>query len=183
MVIPNMKMFLKVLGHEDYDRYILCTQMSLECFMKYNMDIFCHYDLDVDVCGFTAHSVATGCKRCEDNYNMLSSDKEHDSTCTYYNNICPHYSALGKTRDDKAMEKEYLEGAVVQMYKNALTRAENGDGCVNIRPPMMNYCSQRRRHDSFLLCEFNNPVNNEIFSVWLSKVEVVNVSINICNYM
>ena len=81
-VIPTMKMFLKVLSHEDYDRYNLCTQMSLECFMKYKLDIFCHYDLDVDICGFTAHSLATGCSRCEDNYNMLSSDKDHDSNCT-----------------------------------------------------------------------------------------------------
>jgi hypothetical protein len=90
MVIPSIKSFLKVLHFEDYDRYIVSTLMSLECFMKYNMDIFCHYDLDVDVCGFTAHSLASGCGRCEDNYNMMSSDKYHDSNCAYYNKI-QHY--------------------------------------------------------------------------------------------
>ncbi len=120
--------------------------------------------------------VAAGVK--EDNYDMLSSDKDHDSKCTYYNKICPNYSSLGKCRDQKAMEKEYLEAAVVNMYKAVLSKAANGDGCVMIRPPTMTYRSQRRRQDSFMMCDFTNPLNNELFSVWLSKVEVVNVSID-----
>ncbi len=64
------------------------------------------------------------------------------------------------------------------MYKAVLSKAANGDGCVMIRPLTMTYRSQQRRQDSFMLCNFTNPLNNELFSVWLSIVEVVNVSID-----
>jgi hypothetical protein len=49
------EIILKVIGQEEHDRFTLCTLMSLDCFMKFNLDIFCHYDLDTDICGFTAH--------------------------------------------------------------------------------------------------------------------------------
>jgi hypothetical protein len=95
--------------------------------MKYNLDIFCYYDLDVDVCRYTAHSLASGCSRCGDNYNVLSSDKIHEKTCLYYNKIVPNNSVVVQVRDDKAMEKELLEGSVVHMYKTVIACAENGE--------------------------------------------------------
>lgn len=176
MIIPGMKTFLKVLGQEEHDRFILCLLMSLDCFMKFNLDIFCHYDLDVDICGFTAHSLASGCKRCEDNYNMLDSDKHHASDCSYYTKIQPYSHEVQKVRDEKATEKELLEGAVINMYQTIIRHAEEGNGCVVLPPPTIKYCSQRRQMDSFLLCDFCNVSNNDLFSVWLNKVQAVNVS-------
>jgi hypothetical protein len=99
IIIPGIKSSLRVLGSEGNNRYMY--QMSLETFMKYSLDIFCHYDLDVDVCGYTTHSLASGCSRCEDNYNMLSSDKIHEKNCSYYNKIVPNNSVVVHVHDDK----------------------------------------------------------------------------------
>jgi hypothetical protein len=171
MVIPGMKSFFKVIGSKDNIRYILCTQMSIETFMKYNLDIFCHYDLDVDVCGYTAHSLATGCSRCEDNYNMLSSEKIHSKNCSYYNKILPNNSAIAQVRDKKAMEKELLQGSVVHKYKTVIDRAEHGERYVVKPPPTM-------KKGPFILLELTIPLNNTLFSAWLNKVEAVNRSVN-----
>ncbi len=147
--------------------------------MKYNLYIFCHYDLDVDVCGYTAHSLASGCSRCEDNYNTLPSDKIHEKNCSYYNKIVPNISVVVQVHDDKAKEKELLQGSVVHMYKTLIAHAENGEGYVVKPPPTMKYCSQHRKVDSFILMEFMDQLNNTLFSAWLNKVEAVNVSVNI----
>jgi pyruvoyl-dependent arginine decarboxylase (PvlArgDC) len=96
--------------------------------------------LDVDVCGYTAHSLATGCSRCEDNYNMLSSEKIHSANCSYYSKILPSNYAIAKVRDEKAMEKELLQGSVVHMYKIVIDRAKRGEGYVVKPPPTMKYC-------------------------------------------
>jgi hypothetical protein len=108
MVIPGIKSFVKVIGCEENNRYMLCTQMSLKTFMKYNLDIFCHYDLDVDICGYTAHSLASGCSSCEDNYNMFSSDKMHKKNCSYYNKILPNNSSIFNFVMTKIWRKSYF---------------------------------------------------------------------------
>ncbi len=46
-------------------------------------------------------------------------------------------------------------------------------------PPTMKYCSQRRKADPFILMEFMDPLNNNLFSAWLNKVEAVNISVHI----
>ena len=142
MVIPGMKSFIKIIGHEEHDRYIVCPQMSLGCFVKYNLDNCCHYDLDVDICGFTSHSLASGCRRCQDNYNMLESDNNHDKTCSYYLKILPFSYEIQKVRYDKETEKELLQGAVIHMYETIIQNAEEGNGCIVLPPSTMKYCSQ-----------------------------------------
>jgi hypothetical protein len=81
--------------------------------------------------------------------------------------------------NDKAMEKELLQGSVVHMYKTVIAHADIGEGYVVKPPPTMKYCSQRRKVNSFILMEFTDPLNNTLFSAWLNKVEAVNVSVNI----
>lgn len=178
MVIPRMKSFLQVIAFEQHDRYVVSLLMSLGCFVKYNLDTYCHYDLDVDICGFTAHSLASGCGRCQDNYNMLESDKNHDKACSYYLKILPFSHEVQKVRDEKAAEKELLQGAVIHMYETVIHKAEEGNGCVVLPPPKIKYLSQRKKMDSFLLCEFSNEANNKLFHVWLNKVQAVNVSMD-----
>jgi hypothetical protein len=180
MVIPGMKSFLQVIAFEQHDRYVVSLLMSLGSFVKYNLDTFCHYDLDVDISGFTAHSLASGCGRCQDNCNMLESVKNHDKTCLYYLKILPFSHEVQKLRDEKAAEKELLQGAVIHMYETVIHKAEEGNGCVVLPPPKIKYCSQRKKMDSFLLCEFCNVANNKLFHVWLNKVQAVNVSIDNC---
>ena len=108
MVIPGIKSFLRIIQHEEKKVYIFSTLLSLESFMKYNQDTFCHYDLDIDICGFTAHSLANGCGRCQDNYNMLESDKNHDKACSYYLKILPFSHEVQKVRDDGLRTKDIM---------------------------------------------------------------------------
>jgi hypothetical protein len=176
MVIPGIKSFIRIIQCEEKKVYVFCTLMSIETFMKYNQDIFCHYDLNVDVCGFTAHSLANGCSRCKDNYQMLPSNLQHDKDCSYFTKIQPNSSAVQQLIDDKSREMGLLQAAVVTMYETVIQHAEDGNGFTMLPPPTMKYTTQRRRKNSFLLCEFSNVVNNTLFSVWLSKVETVNVS-------
>jgi hypothetical protein len=176
MVIPGIKSFLRVIQHEEKKVYMFSTLLSLECFMKYNKDMFCHYDLDIDICGFTAHSLASGCPRCKDNYHMLSSNKQHDKVCSYYTKILPNSYAIQQLLDDKSAELGLLQAAVINMYEAVIRHAEDGNGCVVLPPPTMTYTTQRRKKNSFMLCECSNALNKDSFSVWLSKVETVNVS-------
>ncbi len=176
MVIPGIKSFLRIIQHEEKKVYIFSTLLSLESFMKYNQDTFCHYDLDIDICGFTAHSLASGCPRCKDNYHKLSSNKQHDKDCSYYTKILPNSYAIQQLVDDKYHELGLLQAAVINMYEAVIRNAEDGNGCVVLPPPTMTYTTQRRKKNSFMLCEFSNALNNDLFSVWLSKVETVNVS-------
>jgi hypothetical protein len=142
MLIQGMKSFIKVLGHQERDRFMLSTLMSLDCFIKYNLDNFCHYDVDVDICGFTAHSLAMGCDRCEDNYNLLVSDKHHVYNCSYYLKIQPYSHYVQVVRDEKETKKELLQGAVIKIYQTIIRQAEEGNGCMVLPPPPMKYCSQ-----------------------------------------
>jgi hypothetical protein len=107
---------------------------------------------------------------------MLESDNNHDKTCSYHLKILPFSYEVQKVRDDKETEKELLQGAVIHMYETIIHIAEEGNGCIVLLPPTMKYCSQRKKLDSFLLCEFCNVVNNDLFSVWLNKVEAVNLT-------
>jgi hypothetical protein len=69
-----------------------------------------------------------------------------------------------------------LQAAVINMYETVIHHAEDGNGYMVLPPPSMMYTTQRRKNNSFLLCEFSNVLNNDLFSVWLTKVETVNVS-------
>jgi hypothetical protein len=89
MVIPGIKSVIGGIHCKEKNVYMLCTLMSLECFMKYNQDIFCHYELNIDVRWFTAHSLASGCPRCQDNYNMLPSNLQHNKDITLRYNQTP----------------------------------------------------------------------------------------------
>lgn len=176
LVIPGMKSFLCIIFQQDTDRFILCPLMSLECFMQYNRDNYCHLDLDVDVCGFTAFSLANGCERCQDNYDMVYSERLHHSKCTYYNNICPNFGKISASRNQDAVEKEVFEAAVVQMYRHVIDGALDGNIGVDVPPPRIKYRRQKKNIDSIILCEFLNIVNDEYFMLWLNKLEAVEVS-------
>ncbi len=176
LVIPGMKSFLRIMYQQENDRFILCPLMSLECFMQYNRDNYCHLDLDVDVCGFTAYSLANGCERCQDNYNMVFSECLHHSKCTYYNNICPNYGKISISRDQDAVDKEVLEAAVIHMYRYVIDGALDGNLGVHVPPPKIKYKRQMKKKDSIMLCEFINLVNDEYFMLWLNKLEAVEVS-------
>jgi hypothetical protein len=80
MVIPGIKSFVKVIGCEENNRYMLCTQMSVKTFMKYNLDIFCHYDLDVDICGSICFLLTRCIKRI-----VLTTTKYYQTILQFFN--------------------------------------------------------------------------------------------------
>jgi hypothetical protein len=157
--IPLIPSFFAVKYQQNKDVLMVSLIMSLECFETY-------------VSSLTAYDEFMGTKHHES--NLLQSNNTPtmfteaiDEEEVPYDNPIEDYHVINNTIVDREL--------VEKMYRNAFNVAENGNQGKGLPPPMSRRVKQKKKKDSYFLCEFQDAEDKTYFRKWLSFVDTIEV--------
>jgi hypothetical protein len=168
MLIPGMKFLVRTLCHHGDATYIVALSMSLGTFVQFNKENYCKLDFEAIRNGYSRQSWFAGCSRCKDNSKNIESTVEHAKTCSYYK------LQMEVMNTEDMLQRSLVAEYVLEMYENAITLATNGNLGKGFPPPKELYV--RQDAESYMLCEYINTLNDELFFKWLSLYEALQVS-------
>lgn len=160
--IPLISSFFKVHCHQDENIFMVSLIMSLECFETY-VNSITTYEGDMS---YSSH---------DNNFLPNKNSETLVAEAVVDEEIPYNIDIKGKhMRNTTMVDRELIE----KMYHNAFRVAETGNQGKGLPPPMSRRVTQKKKMDSYLLCEFQDAEDKTYFMKWLPLEDAIEVIIH-----